>query len=167
MNFNLSLLIATQAIMTPNEPSAEQLALVRFVELSIECLSDSLCTPTEDEFEKKLALDHYADILRSLRAGPKARSVIKQIKADASTPWNELSFSKTATFWERVSKAKLPFRRRDAASEALVAGRIRNREEYEAIVDSIDLQTTQDQEKLEAMIDEFERRGSRRPKSKK
>ena len=57
------------------------------------------------------------------------------------------------------SQTALPAARRRA--EALKARRIGNREDYEVIIDSFGQQTAQDQETLNNMIREFEKRSSK------
>lgn len=55
------------------------------------------------------------------------------------TYWHEAPFAQTRAFWKAVARAKLPFERRDRVGEILERGRIRNRYEYDLVMDLVGL----------------------------
>jgi hypothetical protein len=53
------------------------------------------------------------------------------------TSWNEGDGPEVEAFWRGVARRGLPFRRRDAAVEALARGRITNRGDYDTVTDLV------------------------------
>lgn len=62
---------------------------------------------------------------------------LAQLQSDFLVRWNEAVGPEVEEFWKRIKERGLPIERKDVVSDVLARKRIKNRHEYETIVDSL------------------------------
>jgi hypothetical protein len=92
--------------------------------------------------QKKLIRDGLArERDRIVSGDSKTLATLHFVEATVLRSFNEASGPDTEKFWERVANAGLAFHRRDVVREILDRNRIKDRIEYDAVIDTADLLT--------------------------
>jgi hypothetical protein len=92
--------------------------------------------------QKKLIRDGLArERDRIVSGDSKTLATLHFVEATVLRSFNESSGPDTEKFWERVANAGLAFHRRDVVREILDRNRIKDRIEYDAVIDTADLLT--------------------------
>jgi hypothetical protein len=114
--------------------------------------------------QKKLVLDGLAsDRKHIVNSESKTMEALRYIEGAVVQPFNEMTGPDADKFWQRIAEARLDFQRRDVVREILERNRIKDRVEYEIVIDTEDALldagkiTAAEAKKLQALVDRYER----------
>ena len=110
--------------------------------IRLTCIADVIVqhSSSMDPFHKERMLD-WSKLIKNLVQHPEPQhknvKSVQSLENDFLTWWNEGYGSEVELFWMELKKAGLNYERRDILKEVLKRKKIRDREEYDFMVDSI------------------------------
>ena len=138
--------------------------LEKAIDIAEKIISQSL----EMEFSLKKAMLSFGNTTKNdaLNPEPKFRKItsIKYLENDFLIYWNEAKGNDIEKFWKEIYAKKIGFERKDVIKLVLKRNKIKNRNEYNAIIDTIVVAeqigriTTEQKEILSELIGQFENR---------
>lgn len=149
------------------EEEAQKLA--RAIDLAIEAFEKE-CPPDFQAQHQAHLISTYGDWKRQClnpEAAFRNLASLKYLVESVFTYFQEASGNTVEYFWRRIQEEELDFKREDKLAAILHRGRIRNRHEYELVIDRMPLNTEKEPSvsdltnKLNQMLAQYEKKPRR------
>lgn len=137
--------------------------LGKAIDIAEKIISQSL----EMEFSLKKAMLSFGNTTKNdaLNPEPEFRKIasIKYLEDDFLIYWNEAKGSDIESFWKEIYSKKIGFERKDVIELVIKRNKIKNKNEYNTIIDTIVVAeqigriTTEQREILSELIGQFEK----------
>jgi len=138
------------------------------LEKAIDIAQNIVSQSLEMEISLKKAMLSFGNTTKNdaLNPEPKFRKIasIKYLENDFLTYWNEAKGNDIENFWKEIYNKEIDFERKDTIKLVLKRNKIKNRNEYNTIIDTIVVAeqigriTTEQKETLSKLIGQFENR---------